>query len=143
MALSDYEKQVLAQMEEQLHTEDPKMADRMRETSTKVAAASSSPRRVAAGVVMVLIGVAMLIGGLIATPAFGNLGFLGTGISVLGFVVIVLGVLKIFGIGSKGNTTGSSAKPAARPAAPARAGRPGGSFMDRQNERWDRRQQGE
>lgn len=135
MALSDYEKQVLAQMEAQLHSEDPKMADRMRETSTKVGSAKSRPQRVAFGVVMVLIGVTVLIGGLIATPYLNGLNFLGTVFGVIGFVVIVLGVLKIFGVGTKSS---SSAKPAAKSSAGARSANRG-SFMDRQNERWDRR----
>lgn len=139
MALSDYEKQVLAQMEAQLHNEDPKMADRMRQTSTKVGGPTASrPRRVAFGVVLVLIGAVVLIGGLIATPYLKGMEFLGTAIGVLGFVVIVLGVLKIFGVGSKS----SASKPALR-TQPAGASAAHGSFMDRQNERWDRRQHGE
>ncbi|EFL94382.1 hypothetical protein HMPREF0574_0333 [Mobiluncus curtisii subsp. curtisii ATCC 35241] len=139
MALSDYEKQVLAQMEAQLHNEDPRMADRMRQTSTKVGEpAVSRPRRVAFGVVLVLIGATVLIGGLIATPYLNGLDFLGTLVGVLGFVVIVLGFLKIFGVGSKS----SASKPAPR-SQPAGAPASRGSFMDRQNERWERRQQGE
>lgn len=139
MALSDYEKQVLAQMEAQLHNEDPKMADRMRQTSTKVGGpAVSRPRRVAFGVVLVLVGAVVLIGGLIATPYLKGFEFLGTAIGVLGFVVIVLGVLKIFGVGSKS----SASKPAPR-SQPAGASASHSSFMDRQNERWDRRQHGE
>lgn len=139
MALSDYEKQVLAQMEAQLHNEDPKMADRMRQTSTKVSGpAASRPRRVAFGVVLVLVGAVVLIGGLIATPYLKGFEFLGTAIGVLGFVVIVLGVLKIFGVGSKS----PESKPAPR-SQPAGASASHASFMDRQNERWDRRQHGE
>ena len=139
MALSDYEKQVLAQMEAQLHSEDPKMADRMRQTSTKVGeSAVSRPRRVAFGVVLILVGAVVLIGGLVATPYLQGWGFLGTAIGVCGFVVTVLGVLKIFGVGMKS----SVAKPASQ-GQPAGASTAQGSFMDRQNERWDRRQQGD
>lgn len=139
MALSDYEKQVLAQMEAHLHNEDPKMADRMRQTSTKVGESTASrPRRVAFGVVLVLIGAVVLVGGLIATPYLKGMEFLGTAIGVLGFVVVVLGVLKIFGVGSKSHAS----KPAPH-GQPAGAPASRGSFMDRQNERWERRQHGE
>ncbi len=123
MALSDYEKQVLAQMEAQLQNEDPKMADRMRQTSTKVGESTASrPRRVAFGVVLVLIGAVVLVGGLIATPYLKGMEFLGTAIGVL------------------------SKSPASKPAPhgqPAGAPASRGSFMDRQNERWERRQHGE
>lgn len=131
MALSDYEKQVLEQMEAQLSDQDPHLATKMRETSDKVGR-QGGPRRVASAVVLVLIGVTVLITGLIATPYLGHLQFLGALIGVVGFLLVVMGLLRIFD-GTKKNAVSS-----ARRAASSRNGSHS-RFMDRQQERWDRR----
>ena len=134
MPLSDYEKQVLAQMEAQLSDQDPKLVDQMRE-SAKITGLGSRPRRVAFGVVLMLIGIVVLVAGLIATPYLQNFQFVGTLVGVIGFVIVVLGVLQIFGIGTKPKAAPESRRPAAACS--------GGSFMDRQQEKWERRQRPE
>lgn len=132
MSLSDYEKQILAQMEAQLSNQDPRLVDRMRETS-KAPSSVSRPRRVAFGVVLVLVGVVVLVAGLVSSSTvFRGYEFLGALIGVLGFVLVVVGVLQIFGIGVRS----TDPKPPARRPAPAASG---GGFMDRQQEKWDRR----
>lgn len=131
MPLSDYEKEVLAQMEAQLSDQDPKLVDQMR-GAAKFARVSSRPRRLAFGVVLMLIGMAVLVGGLVASPYLQGFQLVGTLVGVAGFIVVVLGVLQIFGILSKPQSKAPSRNPA--------VARSGGSFMDRQQEKWDRRQ---
>lgn len=132
MPLSDYEKEVLAQMEAQLSDQDPKLVDQMR-GSARFPRVTSRPRRVAFGVVLMLLGIIVLVGGLVASPYLQHLQVLGTLTGVLGFVVVVLGVLQILGILS---TPHSRRVPSRKPA----VARSGGSFMERQQDKWNRRQ---
>lgn len=131
MPLSDYEKEVLAQMEAQLSDQDSKLFDRMR-CESRISGAGSRPRRVALGVVLVLVGVTVLVGGLVVTPFLRGLALMGTVAGVVGFVVIVLGVLQIFGVFSHPQAKSSSCPRPVR--AQSRVG-----FMERQQEKWDRR----
>lgn len=134
MPLSDYEKEVLAQMEAQLSDQDPKLVDQMR-GEARFSGLDSRPRRVALGIVVVLIGVTVLVGGLVITPYLRGFQFVGTITGVIGFVVVVLGMLQIFGILSSTTKVTPSRKPA--------VARSGGNFMNRQQEKWDRRQRPE
>lgn len=123
MPLSEYEQRVLAQMEQQLSSDDPKLA----ETFT----GGSAPRktsRVLAGVAVAALGLAVLIFGLAQSMSW---------LGIIGFVMMFGGVLL-------GMSHGRGAAPAApQPGAPAPgpANRPRSEFMTKLDERWDKRRE--
>lgn len=128
MPLSEQEQRLLEEMERGLYHNDSDFV-------ATVGGSSLRPnyRSIALGVLLVVAG----IGGLIAGVAVQQLW-----IGILGFVVMFAGVLlatspgkaarRLSGPGFSGAQSGR--KPAARPS--------GRGFMDRLNERWDRRQDG-
>ena len=125
MALSDYEKQVLAQMEAQLKEADPSLASVMTsslpEEAPRESSGQLSPRRVALGSIISVAGLAVILGGV--SLGFGWAAVL---LGVVGFVLMVAGVLLAVktdaGAGSKG---------------PVRKKRSAADFMERQRSRWD------
>jgi hypothetical protein len=123
--LSEHEQRLLEQMERALYEEDPKLASTLRGRSLRTA----DRRRLLFGVLIVLVGLALLLGG-VMTP-YWELG-------VVGFVVMLAGAWYTIRRPSRGTT---SARPAgsAGPAKPKR-GKQRGSFMQRMEQRWDRRQ---
>lgn len=127
MALSDYEKQVLAQMEEQLREADPSLASVMTSSlpgkESDPAPGRFSPRRVALGSIIGIGGLAVVVLGV----SFGY-GWAAVLFGVLGFVLMVGGVL----LALKTDPGAPRKAPTAREAAPK-------DFMARQQERWDRR----
>lgn len=120
MPLSEYEQRVLAQMERQLSSDDPKLAQsftpRTRRTS-----------RVVLGSLIVVAGLGALVGGVAQ-----HLSWLG----IVGFLVMFGGVMVAMsrGKGAPAEKGGADAKPSAGPA-------PKSSFMSRLDERWDRRRE--
>jgi len=125
MPLSEQEQRLLDEMERHLMSND-----------TDVVSAPSralSYRNIVLGSILVLAG----LGALVAGVSIGfNTGFVGIAVGVLGFLLMVGGV--IFAVTP---TRGAApAAPAAAKPRPARAS--GSSFMDRMNERWDRRHDG-
>lgn len=120
MPLSEYEQRVLAQMERQLSSDDPKLAQSF----------SGGPRRtsrVVLGCAVVLLGLGLLVGGVAQHM---------TWLGILGFLAMFGGVLVAM----------SRAPRAAAPGAPEAAAGPGpvkagskSSFMSRLDDRWDRR----
>ncbi|WP_295827061.1 DUF3040 domain-containing protein [uncultured Microbacterium sp.] len=122
MPLSEQEQRLLDEMERHLMSND-----------TDVVSAPSralSYRNIVLGSILVLGG----LGALVAGVSIGfNTGFVGIAVGVLGFLLMVGGV--IFAVTP---TRGAApTAPAASKPRPARAA--GSSFMDRMNERWDRR----
>ncbi|KQM40479.1 MULTISPECIES: DUF3040 domain-containing protein [Microbacterium] len=125
MPLSEQEQRLLDEMERHLMSND-----------TDVVSAPSralSYRNIVLGSILVLAG----LGALVAGVSIGfNTGFVGIAVGVLGFLLMVGGV--IFAVTP---TRGAApTAPAAAKPRPARAS--GSSFMDRMNERWDRRHDG-
>lgn len=112
MALSEYERRVLAEMEEHLRADDPKLAQSLR-TSRGL-----DIRRVSLGVLGLILGLT----GLVAGVATGHIW-----LGVLGFVVMLVGVLWALG------NPGVKAKPATTQS------KPSSSFMQRQEDRWNNR----
>lgn len=97
-----------------------------------------SYRNIVLGSILVLAG----LGALVVGVSIGfNTGFLGIAIGVLGFLLMVGGVIfavtpmrgsvATAGTGSTGGTKARTTRAA------------GSSFMDRMNERWDRRHEGQ
>ena len=124
MALSEREQQVLRDLEEQLHADDPGLASSIERTART--AGRPSPRQVGAGVALVLTGLAVVIGGV----AVGR-GPVSMLVGVAGFALAVWGVTLML----------TRHQPhASRGPRPASSRRTGG-FMQRQSERWDRRRE--
>ncbi len=132
MPLSEHEQRLLEQMEKALYAEDPKFA-----TSLRAARGARVGRgRAAIGVLGVLGGLGLLLVG-VATAVIA--------LGVVGFTIMLVGaVLAYSGFQSRPaqvETDGSET-----PAPPPSQGTqppPGGGFMDRMEERWRRRQEGE
>lgn len=127
MALSDYEKQVLAQMEQQLASDDPQFVSKLQ--GGKAKAGAPNPRQIAWGVVLLLVGMAALLAGVAFSSASTVMMFVGPAIGVAGFVAMVLGVHQVI--------SGLSGNPRAARKRPAKLA---GGFMSKQEDRWDRRQ---
>lgn len=137
MPLSDREQRLLEEMERQLYGNSG--APR---TEPFEMAASLNYRRVVFGIVGALVGVGLVFVG-IATAM--------TWLGVVGFVLVVAALALGFsgrtepraapaGSGPSGSTDGNSSN-SARGAKPVRGAKPAGQgFMDRMNDRWDRRQ---
>jgi hypothetical protein len=120
MPLSEYEQRMLEQMERQLRSDDPKLADTL---GTR----RSRGSRVLLGVVVLIVGIGMLVGGAaLQQPWLGVIGFL----TMFGGVWITVSSPRradpTGAVGGAGTTASGS-----------RAGRR--SFMQRMEERWDRR----
>lgn len=118
MPLSEYEQRMLEQMERQLRTEDPKFADTL-------GSRRATGSRVLLGVVLLAAGVGLLVAG-VATqlPWLGVVGFL----AMFGGVWIAV---------SAPRRPAATATGAGRPPARGPAGRR--SFMQRMEDRWERR----
>ncbi|MFH5822573.1 DUF3040 domain-containing protein [Georgenia sp. AZ-5] len=119
MPLSEYEQRMLQQMEQQLRSDDPRLASALADKPR------TDVRRLSLGVLLFLLGLGGLVGG-VAT------GWVWLG--VLGFLAMLGGVmLAISGPrGAAGKR--SRAKKPGGPGAPT-----SGSFMQRQEDRWNKR----
>lgn len=142
MPLSEHEQRLLEQMEQQLSVEDPKFASAMRGSAARVKAR----RRMILGALGVLVGLGLVLLGVaqVNVP-----------IGVAGFAVMVAGAwLAVTPAKHKGpvGTVGPDGTTQPRPAR-AKAGRTrgakgrrdgrgsgtSGTFMQRMEQRWDRR----
>ena len=118
MALSDYEKQVLEEMEAQFDHQPSSFRDHVREDAHSPRSSSKlSPKRVAVGSLMIVAGLLILV-------AAVSLGY-----SVISLIVGVAGCLFMLGGAWYALQTPRVLRPGAKRS----------SFMQRQEERWDRR----
>ncbi|WP_448071697.1 DUF3040 domain-containing protein [Georgenia yuyongxinii] len=125
MPLSEYEQRMLQQMEQQLRSDDPRLANTLADKSRP------DVRRLSLGVLLFLLGLGGLIGG-VAT----NVVLLG----VLGFLAMLGGVmLAISGPRGAGGVRGRGAKRAGGPRSGTSTTPPSGGFMQRQEDKWNRR----
>jgi len=123
MPLSDEEARLLHQLEQSLAAEDPDFASTLR--GSKLLAKS---KRVATlSIVGFLVGLGLLFGGVVMARTL---------LGVLGFVVMFGAVYVFVTAGRKGFSATEVGHPSAAP-------KPSGSFVDRMEERWHRRQQGD
>jgi hypothetical protein len=127
--LSEHEQRLLDQIERALYTEDPKFAHAVRSTNPQV----HYKRRIVKAVLGFVLGVCVLMAGLVI-----NAGSVTVGVSVTGFLLMV--ACCVWALSSWKRMTGVGTEPATpkRNSRPARAG-----FMDRLEERWRRRSDGE
>lgn len=131
MPLSDHEQKLLAQMEQALYAEDPKFATSLRGGRR----GGRSTTRVTVGIVALLLGLVTLVVGIVA---FSGSFALQLTVAVTGFVVMFAGaVIAVTGGSSRTPLTSVAPDGTRRPA----PGRPKGrsSFMQRMEERWERR----
>jgi hypothetical protein len=127
--LSDNEQRLLEQMERALYAEDPKFASAMRGANRRHGAA----RRLLIGGVAIIVGLVLLVLGVANKQVFVGVG---------GFIVMLAGTAYAVSAQRRGGPTGVvSASGTVRPAAAGQRRRPksGDSFMQRLEQRWDRR----
>lgn len=128
MALSEHEEALLQQMEEALYAEDPRFASRIKKTKSR----SVQRGRIVIGVVAGLAGLALVI-----YSAMSSLIWLGA----VGFAVMVAGIA--YGVtpvkGRLGTVSEDGTVRAAPRGATKQRAKQGGSFMERMEERWERR----
>lgn len=126
MPLSDHEQKLLEQMEQQLLADDPRFATTMRDQRR---ARAASPRRGALGVTAIVAGLAAVV---------LSLYFSQTWLGVLG-IVVMFGGLIVALTGGQAHAAGPrGAKGSPAPGATRAAGQ-GGGFMQRLEQRWERR----
>ena len=106
MALSDYEKRVLAEMEQHLRQQDPELADTMAASLPEPAVVEEptrskplSPRKIALGSIMAAVGLAILLVGVGMSATWLTI-LLGA----LGFALMVGGILYALTPSSKAGT---------------------------------------
>ncbi|SED87475.1 DUF3040 domain-containing protein [Ruania alba] len=119
MPLSEYEQRVLEQMEQQLRSDDPKLANAIS------GAAVRRPRNVVLGTLLGLAGVGMLVGGVAANILV---------LSIVGFLAMFGGVMLAISrprTQPSDEATPDNVRPMRR--------KSDGSFMTRLEERWDKR----
>lgn len=124
MPLSEQEQRLLDEMERHL----------MRNDADVVTAPGRalSYRNIVYGTILVLVGIGALIAGVAINVQAASIA-----VGVIGFAVMLGGV--ILAVTPLRGSAPSPSSPTAAPSAGASKSRAGSSFMDRMNDRWDRR----
>lgn len=134
MPLSEHEQKLLAQMEQALYAEDPKFATTLTGRQRGVGSVS----RALVGIGSVAVGLTLIIVGIASVSSSPYW----LGLSIVGFVVMFGGV--VFAVAAPTSATTRTTK--ATPGKPGRGGvSPRGqksSFVQRMEERWERRADG-
>ena len=125
MPLSEQEQRLLEEMERNLYRND---ADFVHAVGG-VRGRRPNYRAIVLGVLLAVAGVGALIAGVALQLLI---------VGVIGFALMFAGVLVAITPSKRG---GLAAAPA-EPTAPSKSRRSSGGFMDRLNDRWDRRQEG-
>ncbi|RNL86432.1 DUF3040 domain-containing protein [Halostreptopolyspora alba] len=125
MPLSEHEQRMLDQIERELYAEDPKFANTVRETNPAV----HYKRWILKASIGFVVGVALLMGGVIAQQIL---------IGVAGFIVML--ACTLWGMSGYRRVASGGAAASAAPKTQRRQ-RPG--VMERFEERWRRRQEGD
>ncbi|PZF56453.1 hypothetical protein DEJ23_09760 [Curtobacterium sp. MCSS17_008] len=126
MPLSEQEQRLLEEMERSLYQNDSDFVARVTRRQGRASYTS-----ITLGVLGALVGIAIVVLALVfKQPLLG----------LPGFVVMLAGVLYALRPGMRVPGSGAKAPRAGKPSS-SRTSRPssGGSFMDRMNERWDKR----
>lgn len=127
MPLSDHEQRLLEQMERALYQEDPKFASSLRHGRS----GALDRRQVVVGSLGTLAGLGIVLAGVvIKIPLLG----------VLGFALMVAGAVWAW---SSAKDEPSSAGSAQGQAQPPGGGSGGSPFMNRMEERWRKRREGD
>ncbi|GAA4761918.1 DUF3040 domain-containing protein [Microbacterium gilvum] len=128
MPLSEQEQRLLDEMERHLMQND---ADVVSASGRR----ALSYRNVIYGAVLVLVGLAAVVAGI---AVWNSVLAVGIALGVVGFAAMVGGVI-LATTPAKGGDAGDEPRTGRPPQAPTQSG----NFMDRMNDRWDRRQQGQ
>jgi len=126
MPLSEQEQRLLDEMERHLMSKDADVVSASREGRTL------SYRNIVYGTVLVLLG----LGGLVVGVSTSLIV-----VGVIAFLVMVAGVVLAV-TPTRGGTTASRGTARPRTGSTASSSSSSSSFMDRMNDRWDRRQDG-
>ena len=128
MALSDHEEALLHQMEEALYAEDPRFASRIEKTKSR----GLGRGRIVVGVAAGIVGLALIVFAAMSSSIW--LGAVGFAAMVAGIVWAITPAKPVLGsVGPDGVAT-------PRKGTKGRAsGGKSGTFMDRLEERWDKR----
>ena len=130
MPLSEHEQQLLEQMEQALYAEDPKFASQMQGAGARAA----QRRRIIVAVVGVVVGLAVVLVGV--KTQLWVLGAVGFALMVASVTFALTPQRRRARLGSvQSDGTIRRTSPAAR----TKSARGGGSFMERMEQRWDRR----
>ena len=135
MALTEYEKKILEQMEASLREEDPALASQMSapaaEEEAEPARGPRAPRRIALGLTGAVLGMVVLV-------AAVSLGYsiLSILLGVAGFALTVAGIL--YALSRPGASSSQSADESSERGAEKGSG--WNSFIQDQERRWDDRQ---
>ncbi|MFI7579922.1 DUF3040 domain-containing protein [Kocuria sp. M1N1S27] len=121
MPLSEHEQQLLAQLEKQLHADDPRFVTNMGSRAVK----GTSTRNIVLGIVIAVVGLLVLLGGVVIDSIL---------VGVLGFVVMGAGVYVATLRSGKPRPDGAADK-----GGPPRRSSP---FLQNLEERWDQRNSG-
>ncbi|GAA1179647.1 spore wall synthesis complex protein [Ornithinimicrobium humiphilum] len=136
MPLSEHEQRVLAQMEQALYAEDPRLATTLK-SSASASGHGLDRRRVALGVLGAVVGLGLVVLGVMSQMIW---------VGAIGFLLMVLGgawaakpparpKLGVVGGDGKGGGGGGGRRGPRGP-------RPsGGSFMERMEQQWDKRRE--
>ena len=137
MPLSEHEQRMLDQIEQALYAEDPKFANTVRQTNPVV---HHKRRIVKAGLGFILGLVLLLAGLLLGSSSSSSSMAVGVTVSVGGFLVMLACLL--WGLNAwRRASVGGTAEAAAGDAKRRKGDRQG--MMNRFEERWRRRQQGD
>ena len=121
MPLSEHEQQLLAQLEKQLHADDPRFVTSMGSSSVR----GASTRNIVLGIVIAVVGLLVLLGGVVVKSVL---------LGVLGFVVMGAGVYVATLRSGKARPDGAAGKGGG----PRRSS----PFLQNLEERWDQRNSG-
>lgn len=138
MPLSEHEQRVLEQMEHALYAEDPRFASNLK----KPAVQTRSRRRALLGVVVAVIGLALVLAGVFTSQIW--LGGIGFGAMVLGGSWALTPGGKtppLSVVGGSGKSSGPQGATKMKPTTGKKNSAPGrsGTFMQRMEQRWDKR----
>lgn len=127
MPLSEQEQRLLEEMERSLYQNDSDFVARVTRRQGRASYTS-----ITLGVLGALVGIAIVVVALVVKQPW---------LGLPGFVVMLAGVLYALRPGTRMPKSGAKAPRTGKPSAgrPARPSSSGGSFMDRMNERWDKR----
>ncbi len=130
MPLSEHEQRLLEEMERNLYHND---ADFVAAVGTR--RGKPNYTLIVVGVLTAVLGLAVIVTGVVIQLAF---------VGIIGFVVLLGGVLLAISPPRSGSIPqeASAAERAGEPRPSAAAGPSRSGFMERMNERWDKRQDG-
>jgi len=140
--LSEHEQRQLEQIEQALYREDPKFGRLVRSRDPRV----HYKRKYVQALIGVLVGAGGLAAGLVTHRLY--LEAAGAAVLVLSLLWMMVSWRRHVARTRPARTKASPARPAAGPAGPARTGRASGQtrrsrLMERMEERWRRRQEGD